>query len=161
MEKNASFLCIAAGSLLVIFGCVIAIADPVVGIPMTLVGIVAMVVPFLGSRAPRIDFDGETLRIRGVLTDKRIAVSDIDKIYSVESIQPVVMVVGYGGSRYYGGSFVAKGLGNVHAAVDSEIPLCIVLETKGDRYVFNTRDYTDTKLLLMRLEAASSGNEEE
>ena len=150
----ASLACILGGAAIVIAGVAMAFSDAVAGSVTALIGVFVGIAPLLGPRAPCITFDGGTVRITGILIDASVDIRDVDSVSTVPCICPVVMAVGYSGSRYYGGRFVDKDLGRINAAVDSRIPLCIVLECGTEKFVFNNRDEDDTRFLYMRLQTA-------
>jgi len=109
---------------------------------------------FLKDRSTHVTLEGGNLRIKGVLVDKEINVSDIQSICMRDDVGYIsygIRTMGYGGIRILGGTYTNKEFGVYTVSVDTRDRSCIVLLHDDKHIVFNLGDQLETQMMFNRI----------
>lgn len=118
---------------------------------IVLMAAILSILPLFFMKGTDVEFGEKTIRITAPFVNQNVPYTSITSFTSVRSLDRGTRTFGYGGLRYASGDFVNDSLGPYVRAVDSRIPLVIIIKTGKRTIAFNIETIEDTAAVLEEL----------
>ena len=118
-----------------------------------LISMILLILPTTFMGGTNVKFEERSIHITAPFVDQEIPYTSVTSFTSVRSLDRGTRVFGYGGLRYGSGDFTNDSLGPYVRAMDSRIPLVIIIKTGKRTVAFNMGTVEDTTTILEELES--------